>query len=127
MKIDYLFLSDFDEFACITKRKQLFITSFKKLDIAKLFIVVNEIESWYFAGLKLEKYKEWNIKLFRNTSSVTKEIFEALLPKSFDSVTDFMQEILKNFSIDQACGRNKSFKYFLDKTGLDKIAMTKSE
>ena len=53
-------------------------------------------------------------KIPDTTDTVTKEQFYNLMPKKFDSKIDFMREILKNFSIEIAKKKNKSFKYFVE-------------
>jgi len=76
--------------------------------------VRKEIESWYLAILDDGKCKEFGVPSFR-TDDVTKEQFNGLIPKKFDSGIDFMREILKSFDIEIAKRKNRSFKYFAEK------------
>ena len=80
-------------------------------------VVKKEIESWYLAGLDSAACKQLKLPLSRNTDKITKEKFENLMKKKFDSRRDFMVEVLKYFSIKEAKGKNASFKYFADKHG----------
>jgi predicted solute-binding protein len=77
-----------------------------------MIIVVAEIESWYIAGLKKEKAIEWKIEEIEKTELVTKEVFNQLYFKRFNSRLDFMQEILKEYDYELAKERNASFNYF---------------
>ena len=84
-------------------------------------IVKKEIESWYIAGLSDTNLKKLKIKLTAKgkkgdiTGNMTKEKFNKLMPKRFDSRIDFMLEILNQFSLNTAKKRNKSFSYFISK------------
>jgi hypothetical protein len=79
-------------------------------------VVVKEIE-WYLAGLDDERRRELDIPTnrHRHTDDLTKEQFESLMPMKFDSIIDFMNEILNRFDVDTAKGRNRSFGYLMDK------------
>jgi len=79
-------------------------------------VVKIEIESWYLALLDNNTCRKFKIKLskIKNTDHITKEQFNALIPKKFDSRVDFMIEILDCASIETARQRNTSFKYFID-------------
>ena len=76
-----------------------------------------EIESWYLALLDDNACRRFKIRpgKIKNTAHITKEQFDALIPKKFDSRVDFMVEILECASIESAKQRNTSFKYFIDK------------
>jgi len=80
-----------------------------------MIVVVKEIEGWYLAGLDNKVCKQFKIDSFANTDNVTKEKFNALIPKKFTSRVDFISEILKNFSIEIAKQKNNSFQYFAKK------------
>ncbi len=58
-KVDYFFIGDFDTSPCVTERKRHLIETYKPmLDAARPVIVVQEIESWYLAGLDDECCQE---------------------------------------------------------------------
>ncbi len=42
------------------------------------------------------------------------------MPKNFDSLTDFLVEILKIYSLEQAIDKNNSLKYFHNKYVINK-------
>jgi len=116
---DYIFFCDFDSQGnksyCVTKRKQKALKmENKKLDLNKIMVVKEEIESWYLAGIVTEKAKEFKLKekLFLDTAKITKEAFEKLIPKKFLSKTDFMVEILKTYDFAKAKKCNASLAYF---------------
>lgn len=119
-KSDYIYLCDMDARGnkgfCITNRKA---NENKKIndtaDLKKIFVVKEEIESWYLSGVSPGKASKYKIKLVDSTENLTKEKFQSLIPKSFKSKNDFMIEILKDYSVEQAVNLNSSLKYFLDK------------
>ncbi len=77
--------------------------------------MIPEIEGWLLAGLDEKATKKLKVSYFDNTQNITKEKFDQLIPKRFDSRIDFILEILKHFSIDVAKEKNKSFAYFVNK------------
>jgi len=114
MKGEYIFISDFNESACITQRKERIAARYDFLDKDKIHIVVKEIEGWYIAGLDKNASKTLGIKNMVNTDGISKEQFYALMPRGFVKV-DFMKEILKMYTIDAAKRKNRSFEYFFSK------------
>ena len=113
---DYLFLNDINRSPCVTAKKQSLKNRYKpKIDENKIVIVVKEIESWYLSGVDDKTCNALGIKPFQNTNAITKEHFNQLIPKKFDSRIDFMLEALKRFDIETAKKKNKSFKYFMEK------------
>ena len=119
--MDYILLSDLDthSYPCITSRKISRKKEYNALDCKKIFIVKEEIESWYIAGVdtQLEQFKGLNIP--SNTDNLSKEDVDEIIDESsFDSNIDFLNEILKNFNFNLAYQRNSSFRYFVDKFDL---------
>lgn len=115
MGADYLFISDINNSPCVTIRKQKIQNQLKNIESDKIIIVIKEIEGWYLAGLPDSEAAKLNMKPYRDTDSITKEQFNHLKPDMFDSRIDFMLEILKIYSIQNAKKKNISFKYFIDK------------
>jgi len=115
MSCDYLFLRDFDENRCVIELKDHILVRKKFLDRGKIIIVKKEIESWYLAGLTCEQLKKWKIDESRAVETIDKEYFESVIPRCFISKADFMVEILKNYSIEEARDRCQSLNYFLNK------------
>jgi len=110
---DYILVTDMDT-PCVTAKKKKIQRRFRNVDEDRIMVVRKEIESWYLAILDDGKCKEFGVPSFR-TDDVTKEQFNGLIPKKFDSGIDFMREILKSFDIEIAKRKNRSFKYFAEK------------
>ena len=113
---DYIYVTDINNSPCVTDRKRQVKSSLGNIDDDRIVVVIKEIESWYLAGLDEEAARELGIKKMPEcTDDVTKEQFDNLIPKKFDSRIDFMREILKHFSIEVAKVRNGSLSYFIEK------------
>jgi hypothetical protein len=115
MKNDYIFVADIDSERSVRDKKQILYYRFSDIDGSRTVIVIREIESWYYAGISGALMQELGISNGGNTDDLTKEDFNARIPKKFDSRIDFMFEILKSFSIETAAQRNKSFHYFVNR------------
>jgi hypothetical protein len=115
MKADYVFLGDINSHPCIAAKKQALGNRLAELDRDKTVVVVMEIESWYMAGVEDKACERLGIRPMRDTDTLTKEGFNTLRPKRFESRVDFMAELLKLFSIEVAKGRNRSFRYFVER------------
>lgn len=115
MNADYLFSGDINNAPCITAKKEKIQDGLRNIDEKNIIIVKREIEGWYLAGLSDTSSKEFKIPSFATTENITKEQFNKLIPKTFESRIDFMLEILKHFSIITAQRKNKSFKYLVEK------------
>jgi len=116
MHSDYFFWADINDLPCVTARKEKIRDKYgETVDINNLIIVIKEIESWYLAGLDDKARKELRIRTFRKTDNITKEQFDKLMPKKFDSRIDFMVEVLNRFCVEIAKRKNSSFDYFMEK------------
>ena len=116
LNADYFFMGDFNTSPCITERKEHLVKCYEPmLNVSHTVIVRAEIESWYLAGVDDKNCRELGIPTIRHTDSITKEQFEKMMPVRFDSVADFMEEILNRFRIDTAKRKNRSFSYLMDK------------
>lgn len=118
MGADYLVIADNDHAPCVTFKKDLVCRGISGVQPQRIRVVVEEIESWYAAGVDREEMEKLETSFPANTDGLTKEEFNDLVPERFDSRIDFMMEILKVFSLDSARSRNASFDYFLHKEGL---------
>ena len=111
----YIFFSDMDMAPCYTKKKEKIKSkTAKNVDIARIVVIREEIESWYLAGLDRRSAESLGIQHYNNTGKITKEDF-IKMHKKYSSRIDFMTTILQKFSIDIAKTQNESFKYFCDK------------
>jgi hypothetical protein len=115
IKADYAFLADINRQPCVTARKRKLGDRLPELDEDKAVVVVMEIESWYMAGAEDSACERLGLRPSRSTDTLTKEQFDALIPKRFDSRVDFMAELLKCFSVEAAKERNHSFRYFVER------------
>lgn len=118
LRADYFYVVDIDYFPCISARKKDVFDHLRNIDLSKIIVVVKEIESWYLAGIGKKRAEKINIPLLSNTDFVTKEYFNDIIPNSFGSRHNFMNELLKKFDIFIALQRNKSFAYFIKKNNL---------
>lgn len=120
MKDDYLYVTDINDSPCVTAKKQEIQKNISNIDINRILVVIREIEGWYLAGLDENSAKKLGIKKIPDsTDDVTKEEFNSLIPKKFDSRVDFIIEILKNFSLEIAKQKNKSLNYCVEKLDLN--------
>jgi len=112
MKNDYIFVADIDSEHSVRDKKQILYYRFSNVDGGRIVIVIREIESWYYAGISGASGQALGVPDLPSTDDLTKEDFNALIPKRFDSRIDFMFEVLKSFSLETASRKNKSFRFF---------------
>jgi len=114
MGADYIYVTDINNSPCVRAKKQEIRNKFKNIDEERIIVVIKEIESWYLAGLGNTEAERFKIRIFSVTDTITKEQFNSLIPKTFDSSIDFLLEMLKVFSIEIAKQKNKSFRHFME-------------
>jgi hypothetical protein len=116
MNADYLFVADINSSPCITERKEGLVSSHGgMIDADRMVIVVREIESWYVAGMEDRTCQELGITDLLHAETVTKEELRAVMPKRFGgSAVDFMAEMLREFRVERARNRSRSFCYMMD-------------
>lgn len=119
MPADYILVADMNSSPCVTHRKERLKKTFKKIDGTRTVVAIQEIESWYLAGLNDISSQRLGLPIFSTTDRVTKEEFNTLKSNKFDFRTDFMVEILNHFSLEMAKQKNSSFKYFVEKYQLE--------
>ena len=106
---DYIFLADQDG---RQDKKQIILNKYSFLDEKKVFISIYEIESWIISGISQRLQKKYKIKSLGNdTSKITKEDFEKLIPKSVDKI-EFIAFLIDDYNIDSAILLNKSLNIF---------------
>lgn len=115
MNADYIFLKDLDLAPCVTFRKEKVREKYVVVDNANILVVKREIEGWYLAGLDRTMMAELGLETYGSTDELTKEEFIKRMPRRYTSRIDFLQEILKRYSMEMAQERNSSFRYFLRK------------
>ena len=119
MNNDYIFIADIDTEQSVRDKKQVLYSHFSHIDGGSIIVVIKEIESWYYAGLSSESVQNLNVPELPSTDDLTKEDFNHLIPRKYDSRIDFMFEILKYFSIDTAGKKNHSFRFFVERYHLE--------
>ena len=112
---EYVFVTDLDESPCVTQKLDKVEKTYPFYERQKMQVIVQEIEGWYIAGLSDKDYQQLKLKSVQDTSSLTKEQFNQLIPAKFSSRRDFMSELLKLFSMATAVQKNNSFRYFAEK------------
>lgn len=120
LKADYIFLTDLDsqgdkKFDVVSRITKVIEKFNREIDESNIIVVKEEIESWYLAGLTPSNLKKFNIKTTNNTELLNKEYFIQQKPKQFTSKTDFMIEILKEYSLEIGITRNNSLRFFTEK------------
>ena len=116
MGAEYFLLADINACSCFPERRQILLKKFRDLEGARVIIVVKETEGWHLAGVPANN--PWGVRVPAQTANLTKERFDAGLPKPFNSRTSYMVEILKLFDVNTAGARNPSFQYFARRCGL---------
>jgi len=116
MGAEYFFLADINSSPCYPEKRQDLLKRFRELEGARVIIVVKEVESWYLAGVP--DGNQWGFRASADTTDLTKEQFDATMPKPFDSRISYMVEILRLFDVNSATARNHSFHYFARRCGL---------
>lgn len=113
----YIFLHDLDGSPCVTQRKDKIQAKYTLCDKDNMQVVVQEIESWYLAGVDDNILKQLKLPHSGKTDNLTKEEFGRLVPVK-DSLKALKVEMLKRFSVATAVTKNTSFRYFVHKYGL---------
>jgi hypothetical protein len=112
---DYIFLSDRNKSPCISARKEALVRKYKSLQPEYCAVVVKEIECWYLAGLTSRGCTNLEITYMGATDNFDKEMFDRLRQPHFGSRVDWMIEMLRHYSLQEAILRNSSLRYFVSK------------
>jgi hypothetical protein len=113
MGYDFLLFADIDEVRNVKGKKALLRERFCTLTDDRIVVIIKEIESWYLAGLDDHAQKRLHLRNYRVTDHITKEIFNAMIPREYTSRIAFMVEVLNRYSLHEAEERNRSFSYFI--------------
>ena len=70
MKANYVFTADIDKAKCISTKKNSIKSRVTNIDESKIIVVIQEIESWYLAGLDDDSCKSLGIKFKDNTTNL---------------------------------------------------------
>lgn len=106
---DYIFIADQD--GKLDKGNKILL-KYSNLDDDKVFISVYEIESWIIAGISEKIIKKHKINFSSsNTSSITKEVFNNIIPKRMDKL-EFISYVLSDYNLKNAVNLNESLNIF---------------
>ena len=112
MDHDFILCSDIDQERNVRAKKMALKTRFCPVEADRIIVIIQEIESWYLAGLDEKAQKRYSLRPYRGTNHITKEIFNRMIPRYYTSRIAFMAEILDHFEIEVAQEKNRSFRYF---------------
>ena len=113
MNEPYMFFVDSDGDTPAAKKDKI-LKKYRELSSDNVYIVQNEIESWFLAGADksfgdTHRFKRY----YLNTDSVTKEMFLDCISQSGDTKLNIMLAILSIYDCALAITRNNSFDKFL--------------
>jgi len=113
---DYVLMADRRPEPCVTAKRSALLKRFRAIHQDRIIVVGIEIEAWYLAGLNKKNSAKLGVQNYASTDNVTKEEFNAAIPRRFSSSrADWLLEILRIYSVQTAIGKNRSFAYFADK------------
>ncbi len=112
MNHDFILCADIDQERTVRGKKGELKTRFCTLADDRIVVIIQEIESWYLAGLDEKAQKRYSLQPYHSTNHITKEIFNRMIPRYYTSRITFMADILSQFATDVAKERNRSFRYF---------------
>ena len=112
MDHDFILCADIDQERNVKAKKAVLKSRFCVLSDDRIVVIIQEIESWYLAGLDDRSQRRLSLRSYRNTNHITKEIFNRMIPRSYTSRIALMADILDLFSFEAALEKNRSFRYF---------------
>jgi len=115
MGSDYIYVVDLDDFKHVSEKKEMITKSLEQLNQDRIMVVIKEIEGWYLAGIDRYNSDKIGFTYLPDTNMIYKEDFNDLIPDRFNSRIDFMQEIIKSYSIETGKDKNDSLKYFFSR------------
>ena len=113
----YIFLADLDN-KTPQKRKKELLSKYKNLIESNIFFSIQEIESWYLAGISDIYIKRYSVKdkFLNDTSDITKEKFNSIIkPKKDEDNQIVKARICDGYDLEKGLLRNVSLKIFYEK------------
>lgn len=112
---NYIMLADLDEKDEKNRKKEL-KKKFKSLSIENIFFSIQEIESWYLAGISDNCIKKYKVKskMINDTGNITKEKFEKIFKNNRETISVIKYNLLSEYDIEKAKSRNSSLRIFLE-------------
>lgn len=114
---DLICLTDSTHAPCILGRiEQLINYQIGTLNPARIFVVVKEIEAWYLAGFDSSGCRRIRIRYVGRTDGIKKDDFNQIVAKSkYGPRAACRYEMLRNFDLQLASQRNRSFYRIFDR------------
>lgn len=112
---DFIMCADIDREPSVQAKKKVLNNRYELYDTNHIVVIIKEIESWYLAGLDERAQHRLGIRQYGSTDSITKEIFNGMIPRHYTSRIAFMGDIITLFSPYTARQRNRSFAFFCQK------------
>lgn len=112
MDHDFILCGDIDQERTVKAKKAVLKSRFCVLSDDRIVVIIQEIESWYLAGLDDASQKRLTLRPYKTTNHITKEVFNRMIPSFYTSRIAFMIEVLAHFSVTTAKEKNRSFRYF---------------
>jgi hypothetical protein len=113
----YVIVADIDTEPSVRAKKRALLARFADADPSAIAVVIMEIESWYLAGADDGFLARAGLSGLSSTDDVTKEAFNALIPRRYLSRVGFMLDLLDNYSLERGERRNRSLAFFLRRFG----------
>jgi hypothetical protein len=113
----YVIVADIDTEPSVRAKKRVVLARFPGVDPSAIAVVVMEIESWYLAGADDGFLVRAGFPPLASTDDVTKEAFNALIPRRYVSRVGFMLDLLDGYSLERGADRNRSLAFFLRRFG----------
>lgn len=112
MDHDFILCGDIDQERTVKAKKAVLKSRFCVLSDDRIVIIIQEIESWYLAGLDDRSQRRLALHPYQRTNHITKELFNRMIPRFYTSRIAFMADILDLFSLETALEKNRSLRYF---------------
>jgi hypothetical protein len=113
MHDDFILVADIDQEPNARAKKKVIMAKFCNIDEIHIMIIIQEIESWYLAGLDDHASRALGIRPLQHTDFLTKEHFNRVIPRHYPSRIAFMVECLNEYSLPVAMEKNRSFRHFI--------------
>jgi hypothetical protein len=113
MHDDFILVADIDQEPNARAKKKAIMAKFCNIDEIHIMVIIQEIESWYLAGLDDHASRALGIRPLQHTDFLTKEHFNRVIPRHYPSRIAFMVECLNEYSLPVAMEKNRSFRYFI--------------
>ena len=111
----YVIVADIDNEPSVRAKKRVVLNRFEEAEPAAIAVVIMEIESWYLAGADDGFLGSCGLLPLASTDNLTKEEFNALIPRRYISRIGFMLDLLADYSLERGAARNRSLGFFLSR------------